>query len=126
MDILLVEDSDVVRKEVSALLRELPAVKDVDARADVRAAREALAGRTFDLWVLDFQLGDGTAVDLLEDRRRTAASSRPGVVVVSNHANRVVRERCLEAGADHFFDKGADLDRMVDAVESMARSVDVR
>lgn len=125
MDILLVEDSDVVRNEIATLLRDLTVVEDVDARASTSEAREALAGRTFDLWVLDFQLGDGTALDLLEDRESLPASSRPDVVVVSNHASRVVRERCLEAGGDHFFDKGADLDRMVDVVESMAPSIDV-
>lgn len=121
MDILYVEDSDPVRREIEALLRDLPGVDEVASRQGVAAARRTLRDEPYDVWILDFQLEDGTALDLLEDRREAAGPSSTRVVVLTNHATRLVRDRCLEAGADHFFDKSVELDQMLATVASMPR-----
>lgn len=120
VDILLVEDSEFVRREIVALLEELPVVDEVVQRPGIAEAREALEERDFGLWVLDFQLEDGTALDLLRERRRASEPERSEVMIVTNHATPLVRNRCLQAGADHFFDKTAELDEMLAVVEAMA------
>lgn len=124
MDVLLVEDSEVVREEVEAGLSDISAVRQVRARSSVQEAREALEERRFDVWVLDFQLSDGTAIDLLEERRDDPELSRAKVIVVTAHATPVVRKRCLETGADYFFDKASGVDDLAAAVESLAPPTD--
>lgn len=119
MNILFVEDSEAVRREIEAQLRELPVVDEVVSRAGVEDARRSLEGEAFDLWVLDFQLEDGTALDLLKDRSLAPGSPRSNVIVLTNHATPLVRDRCLQAGADHFFDKTNDLDQVLATVETI-------
>lgn len=119
MDILFVDDSELVRREVGARLREHPAVGRIVCRASVSDARRALEKASFDLWVLDFQLQDGTALDLLRCRREGLEPSRSGVVVFTNHATPLVRDRCLQAGADHIFDKADGVEEMMAAIEAI-------
>jgi DNA-binding NarL/FixJ family response regulator len=113
--VLLVEDSPVVRDEVRKLLEQDRAVTRVRAVPTVESAREELEGDGFDVWLLDFRLPDGTALDLLGLREAGSDSPRQ-VVVMSNYATRLVRRRCLEAGADHFLDKALDFEELPDLV----------
>lgn len=109
------EDSPVVRDEVRKLARGVPGVGDVRAVGTVASARTELADRPFGFWLLDFKLPDGTALDLLELRDGDAEMPR-AVAVISNFATRLVRERCLQAGADHFLDKTSDMDALPDLI----------
>lgn len=124
MDVLIVEDSDVVRQELARLLRELPVVDRIVARAGVEEALAVLEDEPFALWVLDFQLMDGTAVDLLEVRGSDRIRSPRWVVVVTAHATPTIRKRCLRAGADYFFDKAGGIDELVSTVEEITPSSD--
>lgn len=87
------------------------AVTRVRAVPTVETAREEMEGEEFDVWLLDFRLPDGTALDLLELREVGSPAPRQ-VVVMSNYATRLVRRRCLEAGADHFLDKTLDFEEL--------------
>lgn len=117
VNVLLVEDFDVVRPEMEALLAGLPAVDRIVSAAGVAEAEEAIAEAAFDAWVLDYDLGDGTAADLIESLAGETAGDRPAVFVVTNHASPALCRRCLAAGADGFYDKATDLDEMLTALE---------
>jgi DNA-binding NarL/FixJ family response regulator len=67
VNVLLVEDSEVVRREIARMIGKSPAVDEIMPAATVAEARERLTERDFDAWVLDFELGDGTALELLDD-----------------------------------------------------------
>lgn len=114
MNVLLVEDSDVVRAELEALLLGLSGIERVTPTAGVEAARAALEHGAFGLWVLDFRLADGTALDLLAD-----LPDGPAVLVVTAHPTPSLRRRCLRSGADRVLDKaggGRELAAAVDAL----------
>lgn len=103
IEVLLVEDSAPVRAELGRRLEDDPRVATVTAASSLRDARSVLDRRSFDLWVLDFQLGDGTALELLRDD--PGVPEPVPVVVVTSHVSSHVRELCLDAGADVFLDK---------------------
>lgn len=106
----------MVRDEVRKLLEQDRAVTRVRAVPTVEAARGELEDDGFDVWLLDFRLPDGTALDLLGLREDGSESPRQ-VVVMSNYATRLVRRRCLEAGADHFLDKALEFEELPDLVK---------
>lgn len=119
MNILLVEDTDFVREELASILLEMSEVDEVVGLRGVAEGREAVASKAFDVWLLDFQLSDGTALDLLDELDRIDELTRPVAIVFTNHATSPVRERCREAGADHFFDKSSDLNELIEAVRAL-------
>jgi len=104
--IFIVDDLPSMR----ARLREL--VDDIDGIEVVGEAgspAEAIAGirRTHpDYVLLDYQLVDGTGVDVL----RAVHPDAPDIafIVLTNHATAQHRRACLDAGARFFFDKSTE------------------
>lgn len=111
IQILLVEDSRVVREELARHLRTTEGVAEVIAVDGVRSARAALRTDDFDICVVDFHLPDGTALDILRESSRSFRERGTVVAVLTSSPSSVLRTRCLRAGADHFFAKPDDLDR---------------
>lgn len=100
------------------MLGESRTVDEVAQAAGVAQAREKLREGEFDAWVLDFELGDGTALELLDDLVAGEFDDPPVVAVLTNYATPLLRERCLEAGADLFFPKSTGLTELVETLES--------
>ncbi len=79
--ILILEDNDVLRKEVASYLRELD--YEVIATSTIKEAREAMARDNFDLFLSDMRLPDGESIQLLRElqsrARQTAGYRDDGI-----------------------------------------------
>jgi DNA-binding NarL/FixJ family response regulator len=66
----------------------------------------------WDVMIVDLFLREGSGMNVVEAARKR----RPGqqVIVLSNHANRDVRWRCAQLGADAVFDKSKEIEALVD------------
>lgn len=109
--ILLVEDEELNRTLVKAVLTRAPitAVRDavvLDA-ATLAAARRHLADEEVDLILLDMNLPDGNGLTLARELASGAipARSRPAVVAVTASVLPQDRAAAIEAGCDGFLDK---------------------
>lgn len=120
MNILLAEDSAQLRKEIERTLVEIVGVERVVLTSSVAETREAISSEKFDLLMLDFALGDGTALDLLNDPPAELGSDGPPVIILTIHASKTLCERCLAAGASHCFDKTSDWESLIEMIEQMA------
>lgn len=120
MKILLAEDSDLLRKEIERTLVDVAGVERVVLTSSVAETREAILNETFDLLVLDFALGDGTALDLLNDPQAALQAGHPPVIILTIHASKALCERCRKAGASHCFDKTSDWEELIEVIEQMA------
>lgn len=120
MNILLAEDSAVLRKEIERALFDIAGVERIVPTSSVAAARQAVSREAFDLLVLDFALGDGTALDLLNDPPAALRAGHPPVIILTIHASKALFERCFEAGASHCFDKTAEWEDLLEVIEQMA------
>lgn len=120
MNILLAEDSALLRTEIERALVDIPGVERVVLTSSVAETREAISGEAFDLIMLDFALGDGTALDLLNDPPAGLRAGHPPVIILTIHASKTLCERCIAAGASHCFDKTSDWERLIEVIEQMA------
>ncbi|HZY16096.1 MAG TPA: response regulator [Ramlibacter sp.] len=104
----LVEDSSLLRIDLTDTLAELAGVAPVASTDSEHEARRWLAGNAWDLAVVDLFLREGSGMNVLEACRQR----RPGqkIVVLSNHATRDVRWRCAQLGADAVFDKSNEIE----------------
>ena len=118
MTVLVVDDSQVVRKSLVAHLRDVPAVAHVGEAADPASAREALHRLDPHVVILDLHMPGGSGFDVLREIRRGPAARL--VIVFTNHSEPAYRKRCLEDGADFFFDKARDLPRVIEVLRERA------
>jgi DNA-binding NarL/FixJ family response regulator len=115
--VFIVDDVPSMRARLRELVTELPGVSVV---GDAGTPADAIAGilATHPACVLlDYQLVGGTGVDVL----RAVHPQAPGIVfvVLTNHPDPQYRRACMDAGADHFFDKSTEFDRIGDVIRQL-------
>lgn len=122
--LFLVEDSPVIRENLSATLEEILSAKVVGT-ADTES--EAIRWLTqhageWDVAIVDIFLREGSGLGVLA----MCAERPPGtrVVVLSNYATRSMRERCLDLHADRVFDKSKEIDALIGYCEALLAGTD--
>jgi DNA-binding NarL/FixJ family response regulator len=109
--ILIVDDSAVVRGRLTQLLAALPEMEIVGEAQDAKGGRELRGKLKPYVLIIDVQMRNGGGIDLLQHIKRMDPA--PHVIVSTNEAYPEIRNRCLAAGADYFFDKSTEYEEMV-------------
>jgi DNA-binding NarL/FixJ family response regulator len=115
--VFIVDDSPVVRDRLLAMISELPNVEVVgqadvafEAIHSIRRLRPAVV-------VLDISMPGGSGMYVLE----TVKKDRPGpmVIMLTNFAHEPYRQKCLQLGADYFFDKSTEFERVTQVLRDL-------
>lgn len=114
--VLVAEDSAVVRDQLETLLGGIAGIELVAMVEDGDAAVEAIARTNPDVALLDVRMPGRNGLDVV---RTVREAFRGTVVVLTNFADPLTRRLCLEAGADHFFDKSTEFREMLKVVRSL-------
>lgn len=116
----LIDDSKLLRARVAGMLAELRGVRVVGEAATLADARRLVGRWHADVVLLDLHLRDGNGLDWLPELK--ARPRAPAVIVLTQYAYELLRERCLAAGADAFLDKHSEVSRLPAVLRSLARS----
>ena len=111
--VLLVDDDAAVRFSVGRYLSSKGF--EVVSCENVATATEAFRARTPDATVIDYELPDGDALDLLKAFKEFDVSVP--VVVLTGHGSIERAVRAMKQGADHFLVKPADLTALTITLE---------
>jgi len=117
--VFLVEDSPVIRER---LTETISSIEHVEVAGFAETEADAIAGlkaAPYDAVVLDLQLKEGHGFNVLKALRKDAAKPRVTVLVLTNYATQQYRGRSMEFGADYFFDKSREYDRLCEVLEEL-------
>ena len=116
--VLLVEDDDVDRERTRRMIaKTAPSITVVEVFTG-QAAIAAFADRTFDVVLLDYQLPDCTAAELLPSLMDISASRCP-IIILTGHGDEDLAVWALQHGADDYLAKHQlTAARLCDAIES--------
>jgi DNA-binding NtrC family response regulator len=109
LDKLLLVDDDVQMRNVLALYLRRCGFIVLDA-ATLADARKLQAQEIPDLTIVDYQLPDGTAFDLLNAARERESSE--AVIVLTGLGTIDLAVRAIKSGAEHFLTKPVDLESL--------------
>jgi CheY-like chemotaxis protein len=116
LNVLVVDDSAESRMVIRELLVELG--HEVEVAVDGLEALEAVAGRRYDVVLMDLQMPRMGGLEATRQIRRDLSPDRwPYVVAMTAHAMKGVRERCLEAGMDDYLSKPMRPESLREALE---------
>jgi DNA-binding NarL/FixJ family response regulator len=121
----LVEDSAIVRHNLTELLEESAPIQVVGAAADESTALKWVrdSSHDCDLVIVDIYLKGGSGLGVL---REGAGIEKPAKwVVLSNHTTQEMRDRCIELGADRVFDKSNEIDQLLMYCKELAGETDL-
>ena len=116
--VLVADDSSLLRRLLRDAIEEVEGVEVVAEAANGAAALSEVEAHHPSVVVLDLQMPVMGGLSALQCLR--AQGRDPRVIVLTNHADETYREACLEAGADHFFDKSSELDRVLEVLRQWA------
>ena len=110
MRVVLVDDSDVLRERLRAILGEIDGMEIVGEARYSLDAIDRIRELQPDAVILDIRLPNGSGIDVLQRIKRDNPSIT--VVMLTNYPYPQYRRKCLEAGADFFLDKSTEFDKL--------------
>ena len=114
--VFIVDDSAVVRERLVSMLADLPSV-DVLGQADLAfEAISTIRRLKPDVVILDISMPGGSGIQVLETLRRE--SFCPVMIMLTNFAHEQYRQKCFQLGADYFFDKSSEFDKVVEVLRA--------
>ena len=108
--IILVEDSTLVRERLREMLEEFPRIKLLGEYDNAAAAITALRQQPVDIVLLDIKLKGSSGLDVLRHVKGTHPATK--VIVFTNHSDDEFRELFIRLGADYFFSKTHETQRL--------------
>jgi CheY-like chemotaxis protein len=111
--VLVIDDSAAVRTRLVRMLEDLGGV-DVEQAEDADGGLEAARRAHPDAVVLDIRLREGSGLEVLQALK--TEPSPPLVIMLTNHPSEHHRRWCRAHGADFFFDKAHEFEKVVEVL----------
>ena len=118
MHILIADDSVSIRRNLGKLLRPIDGVTRISETENVAHTLEQLETDVPDVLILDLQMPDGSGLEILAMLREMKLNMK--VIVLTTFATEHNRRRCGDLGADCFFDKAREYERVVEEIGRLA------
>lgn len=121
MRVLIADDSIMVCRRLTALLGGL---EGVDIVGQAHSAPDAIASITElrpEAVILDIQMPGGTGMDVLQKAKEAIPDSI--VIMLTNYSRPPYRKKYMEAGADFFFDKSTEFEKVIGVFHQLSEPV---
>ena len=121
MTLFLADDSRTITERLTTLLAQVADVEVIGKATDVPAAVRGIQTLEPDAVITDLHMPGGTGIDVIGAAKRLRSTTR--VIVLTNSSLPEYRAKCQEAGADRFFDKSAEFDRVPKALLELSEEL---
>ncbi|MBC8277409.1 MAG: response regulator transcription factor [FCB group bacterium] len=115
MKIFIVDDSLLLCDKLSNLIRENLEVEHIDCFHQAAGAIRSIEEARPEVVILDIRLPDGNGIDLLKEIK--LRSPAPKIIMFTSYAYPHYRKKCLSAGADYFFNKSSEFEKVIQVLK---------
>ena len=113
--VLVIEDSPMIRDSLVEIINA-DAGRCVTATTDNEQDAVAIVRRgEVDIAIIDLQLRHGSGVGVL---RQLDADRSVLKIVLTNFSSPLMRQRCIDLGADFYFDKSREFELVVQVIDA--------
>lgn len=117
MKVFIADDSAPVRERLKTMLSELQGVEIIGQAGDAVEATKSILELKPDVVILDIRMPGGGGIDTLRNIKRVTPA--PRVIMLTNYPYPQYRKRCMDAGADFFFDKSSEFHKVIEVLKQM-------
>ena len=119
LQVLLVEDSPVIRESVVELIEGSGRARVAYATDSEPVAVNELKAKPYDVVIVDLRLREGSGFGVL----RALQQFQPDTltIVLTNYTSTAIRQRCAELGVKWFFDKSSEFEGIVSLISDPER-----
>ena len=120
MRLFIADDSEILRERLVDILSEIEGIEIVGQEGDAIRVIAAIERLNPDLVILDIQMPGGNGILVLETLKKK--EKPPLVIMFTNYPYLQYRKRCLDAGADFFFYKATEFEKLVNVIRKSAKA----
>ena len=117
MKVLIVDDSSFIRERLISALLEIEGIEIVGEAKDGVEAQEAIFKLDPELVTLDIRMPGRNGIDVLRDIKASHPNIK--VLILTNYPYPQYRRTCMAAGADYFFDKSSEFQKVVEVLKQL-------
>jgi len=117
MKVLVADDSDLVRQRLVEMLSEMEGLGTILEATNGLEARDMILAEKPDFVVLDIRMPGRNGLDVLRDIKASNPATK--IVILTNYPYPQYRNRCVEEGADFFFDKSSEFEKVIEVLEQL-------
>ena len=117
MRVFIVDDSAIVRIRLKAMLSELPGIETVGEAANAHDAIKDIRKLKPDVAIVDIRMPGGNGIDTLKNIKKMKQA--PVVIMLTNYPYPQYRKKCMDLGADYFFDKSSEFEKVTEVLTKL-------
>jgi YesN/AraC family two-component response regulator len=117
LKVFIADDSALVRERLAALISEIEGAEVVGQAGDAPEAFEGIQHLRPDVVILDIRMPENNGIQVLEAIKKSAAA--PVVIMLTAFPYPQYRKKCLEAGAEYFFDKATEFEQVTEVLKKI-------
>ncbi len=117
LKVFIVDDSRAFRNELINHLSKLKESKIVGQAKDSVEAIEAIRKLKPDVLILGIPIPGGNGIRLVKNIKMDKLA--PMVIILTHYPYRQYRRRYMDAGADFFFDKSTEFEKIIDVLKKL-------
>ena len=119
MKVFIADDSSEIRKRIIAMLSDLTErIEMIGEAENVHDAINSIHEFDPDVVILDIRMPGGSGIDVLKNIKKK--NEVPIIIILTSYPYSQYRNKCMEAGADFFFDKSRDFEEIVKVVSALS------
>jgi DNA-binding NarL/FixJ family response regulator len=112
MKVFIADDSTVLCERLIEMLSDIPGIEIIGHAQDVTGALYSIKKLNPDIVILDIRMPGGSGIDVLQDIKKEKQA--PMVIILTNYPYPQYRKKCLGLGADYFFDKSTEFEKVTE------------
>lgn len=117
MRLFIADDSDILRSHLEEILSDIDGIEVVGQARDAREARDSIPKLNPDVVILDIRMPHGNGISVMEAMKKENIPAK--VIIFTNYPYLQYRKEYIAAGADYFFHKAIDLEKLIEAIKDL-------
>jgi DNA-binding NarL/FixJ family response regulator len=120
MKVFIADDSQVVRERIIEMLSELPEIEIIGQAEDGLQAKNLIEKLNPDVVILDIRMPRRNGIEVLQNIKKK--NSALTVIMLTNYPYPQYQKKCMKAGADYFFDKATEFEKVTEVLKKLILS----
>ena len=119
MKILIADDSELIRDSLANLISGIPAITIIGQAENTREAETYINRAAPEIVILDIRMPGGNGMGLL--KKIKTQSPHTVVIMFTDYPYQLYRERSMELGADYFFEKSTEFEKLINTLKRLTK-----
>ena len=117
MKVVIADDSKVLIDHLSEMLADIGDVEIIAEAVDTDSAITTILEKVPDVAIVDIKMPGKGGIHVLEEVKKQNKDIK--IIIFTNYPYHQYREKAYEKGADYFFDKSGEMEKMLEILKSL-------